>query len=521
MRAASTVPRLSLLATTLTLLIPGVSAGASSDATTAPCVEVPGHNDRCPAWTGAYDNPTVGGDVLGEDRATAVALSPDGSRLFVTGTSTDQETGRDIAVVSFDAATGTQRWAARYHAPGDGGEVPTDIAVSPDGALVFVTGVEDHVLAYPDHSSGTGAFVTLAFDASTGERLWAATDDGPGPDVSYAVEPAPDGSRVYVSGSNQGSSPRLVTIAYGASTGRAAWRASRPGAGGEDPEAFRTDLAVSPDGSRVYAGGSEGLTPPSAPGDFLVAAYEAADGREVWGVSHDAGGEGVVGDLSATEGAVFLAGQSEFVSVVLALRPSTGAVRWEARVRGNGFSDVEVAGGRVYATGRGYALAVGFQGEPPDVEPVLETGGAVTAAYDASKGAQLWLRRFDPPDMAFEQARALGISPDGETVYVAALASRSGISGGGSAFTMEHFLAGGFQPDTASIVTLAYAAGSGDQRWVGRFDDAPASSVAVPAGIAVGAQRIYVAGHLGRTVGSTIPQQTANLSDILALAYER
>lgn len=520
----------SALALLSILLVSTASARASTGPGSLPCAEIPGHNDRCPAWMAVYDHPTGGGDVLGDDHATAVALSPDGSRLFVVGTSTDRDTGKDIAVVAVDAATGTQLWVARHHAPSDGGEVPMDIAVAPDGARVFVAGVEDFVLAGPD-GPGDGRFVTLAYDASTGERLWAATleGSGPGSSVAFAVEPAPDGSRVYVSGPRAGpdGSLELSTIAYEAGTGEEAWRASRPGVGAEGLDALRTELAVSPDGSRVYVAGSEGLTPVSRPADYLVVAYEVGDprrlGDQVWAVGHDAGGQGVVRDLAVSPDgrSLFLAGKSEYHGVTLGFDAETGDSRWEARIVGNGLSGLAVApsGDRVYVTGSDIWLAVGFQGYPPDVEPIFQTGGVLTAAYDASHGTELWIRRFDPPDLGFEEARGVGISPDGQTVYVAALASRGGVVSGGGC-SVESLLQCRLGADSVGMVTLAYEAGSGEQSWVARFDDAPVTPVAAPAGMAVGTDRVFVAGDLGRPAGSSFPAQTANLSDFVMLAYD-
>jgi hypothetical protein len=61
---------------------------------------------------------------------------------------------------------GTQLWAVRYNGPENAGDGASSVAVSPDGKRVFVTG--------SSHSATTGNdFATVAYDASSGAKLWA------------------------------------------------------------------------------------------------------------------------------------------------------------------------------------------------------------------------------------------------------------------------------------------------------------------------------------------------------------
>src|SRR5439155_15895917 len=94
---------------------------------------------------------------------------PDGSKVFVTGESdSGRVTGFDYATVAYDASTGAKLWVARFKR----GRDARSVAVSPDGSNVFVTGGSDGIINGIDYATG-------AYDASTGVKLWAKRYDGP------------------------------------------------------------------------------------------------------------------------------------------------------------------------------------------------------------------------------------------------------------------------------------------------------------------------------------------------------
>src|SRR2546427_50682 len=83
-------------------------------------------------WLKRYNGP-----ANSVDEATALGVSPDGSKVFVTGYSDGSGSFADYATVAYGTATGTQLWAKRY-GPGHGYDAANAIGVSPDGSKVFV-----------------------------------------------------------------------------------------------------------------------------------------------------------------------------------------------------------------------------------------------------------------------------------------------------------------------------------------------------------------------------------------------
>jgi WD40 repeat protein len=201
-----------------------------------------------PSGGGAYDGP-----ANDYDYATALAISPDGARLFVTGTSTGSGTRRDYTTIAYDTSSGADLWTTRFAGPFDGDDVAEAIAVSPDGSKVFVAGFGP-TIAY-DASNGTqlwnkvynalfevrslamspdgstliaaGAYAevntpldmaTFAFEAATGAKVWARHVDGPGSgeDFAFSAATSSDGADVFVTGRSAGTTTGLdyLTIAY-------------------------------------------------------------------------------------------------------------------------------------------------------------------------------------------------------------------------------------------------------------------------------------------------------------------
>ena len=262
---------------------------------------------------------------------TAVAVSPDGATVFVGGTA-----GRHIAVVAYDATTGALRWLAHYQPAGaaNGNE---SVAVSPDGSMVFLTGPFRG-------SSGPVESATIAYDAGTGAQLWAEVASG-NAGTGHELAVSPDGSAVFITGwLGQGSpTSSFTTIAYGATTGARLWARRYQGPGKFSvPEA----VTVSPDGSRLFVtgGSSESLT---GVVDFATVAYDTANGAVLWSRSYqppatsEAGPGGAFAAGVSPDGTlVFVTGSSPGSRpkssnyTTIAYDTATGHTSWLARYRG-------------------------------------------------------------------------------------------------------------------------------------------------------------------------------------------
>ncbi len=63
----------------------------------------------------------------------------------------------DYDTVAYSAVTGTRLWKAIFDGPAHGGDTPEGLGVSPDGSKVFVTGTSK------DGGANDRDFVTIAF----------------------------------------------------------------------------------------------------------------------------------------------------------------------------------------------------------------------------------------------------------------------------------------------------------------------------------------------------------------------
>jgi hypothetical protein len=360
-----------------------------------------------PMWAERYDGPA--GRL---DSAVAVGVSPDGSVVFVTGASRGTSNGYDYATVAYDASSGGELWVAPYNGPANDDDKAAALGVSPDGSVVFVTG-----------TSGTttgNAYATVAYDASSGDELWATRFKGSGSSDARALGVSPDGSAVIVTGVGHGATRRIdyATVAYDASTGSRLWttRYNGPAHRFDAPTALR----ISPDGSAVFV---TGVSIGSTTGyDYATVAYDVSTGDELWATRYNGPADylDVANALGvSTDGSeVFVTGRSDGSTsasyATLAYDASTGKELWATRYTGP-------------ANGLVYGDAARALGVSPDGSEVFVTGGSTgstgtydytTVAYDPTSGDELWVKRYDGPRDAYDRAIAIGVSPDASEVFV-------------------------------------------------------------------------------------------------------
>ncbi|SDU78554.1 S8 family serine peptidase [Jiangella alkaliphila] len=453
---------------------------------------------ECPGlWVAREHGPVA----AGQDSASATVVSPDGRRLYVAGTSSGEGSQVDYLTVAYDTATGRTLWQARYDGPARGQDGVNDIALSPDGARVYVTGLSVGQGVGP---SG-GDYATLAYDASTGDELWLARYNGPGDnfDNARAVEVSPDGGTVLVTGQVQlrtgtTSHTDYGTVAYDAVSGFQRWVALYDGpAVGFDSA---NDLAVSPRGDAVFV---TGHSPGAGSGwDHATVAYAVRTGEQLWAARYDgpAGGSDDAGALAVSPDGdrLFVTGTTagdrglpDYATV--AYDTSDGARLWTAAYDGPGGSldratalAVSPDGSGVYVTGQSSAGSTGA------------TADYATVRYAAATGATSWVARYSGDAEGADAAAAVAVSRDGSQVVVT---GTSAGDGSGDDFA-----------------TVAYEPADGTQRWAARYDG-PAGDDDDAAAVTVSpdGERVFVTGGSDLGIGD---DPLVAPSDFATLAYD-
>lgn len=370
----------------------------------------------CPSWTARYNGPANDGDA-----AQDVAVSPDGATVYVTGDSFAgwETTGWDMATFAYDAATGVAQWESRYSGPAkdDGANA---VAVHPDGSHVYVTGRSMNVSANEE-------WATIAYDAQNGDEAWTARHDGPGSGWEEAFHLAvdPGGERLYVAGRSPGAAgePDVALVAYDAATGTEVWHARDT----DELTDFSVNaMAVSPDGTRIHLVGSDLLMEEGGiSSDMAAVAYDAATGDVVWSATRD-GGE---------------------------MRPDVAAT-----------AVVAPDGDRLHVAGTTHNRNL--------------TADVLVWTLETAAGDTRWTARFDgdleeDPFEDVDEPHAIGLAPDGDRVYVA------GQSADGQ--------------DAADLLVLAFDAATGDALWDDRHGTVGQWSVAEDLVVARDG-RLFVAG---------------------------
>jgi DNA-binding beta-propeller fold protein YncE len=283
----------------------------------------------------------------------AITVSPDGSRVYVTGSLSGGKAADAVATIAYDARTGRQLWVSQFR-PKDGADVRS-VAVSPDGTSLYVAG-------YGRVSGSPWQFSVLAYAAATGKQRWQRYYPTPGQYGSAgSVAVSPDGQTIYATG---GAGTTAVTVAYrAAGTLKWAARYSSPYKGFAEGD----QIVVAPSGSAVYVGGRESA--PNKHVDIATLAYSAATGKRLWR-EQTLGG---VPDIAVTPNgqSVIVDGSQNYTHIEMdAYNAATGATQWSRLAPGTNL----IPDG----------LVISPSGS------TLYIGGNDTMAFSVANGAVLW-----------------------------------------------------------------------------------------------------------------------------------
>lgn len=229
-------------------------------------------------WHTQYNGP---GAI--DDRATAIATTTDASdNIVVIGYGKNAAGNEDIYVIKYPSSplldqmgNAIAAWAATPF-DGDGDDIPSAVAVGPDGS-VYVTGYSESA-----PNSNIYNFFTAKYNGANGTLLWSdiysVTAEGDNRGNSIAVDASGD---LYVTGSatNAAGNKDFYTIKYSgtSATAQRLWERTFDGPANGDDEAVA--VKVDPiDGAIVVAGTS--LTNPGDH-DVTLIRYNPA-GDVIW-----------------------------------------------------------------------------------------------------------------------------------------------------------------------------------------------------------------------------------------------
>ncbi|UCD19263.1 MAG: SBBP repeat-containing protein [candidate division WOR-3 bacterium] len=218
------------------------------------------------SWTRVYNG--VGN---GYDFSNWVTVDAD-ENVYITGYSRALSYQNDIATVKYDSS-GTQLWVALFDGPGNYNDEGHKVIADGNG-YIYVVGFVN-----PYSSGVLRDYVTIKYDAETGDTAWVRTYNGTADSSDMARDITVDAAgNVYVTGSSRhsGTLSDIITIKYD-SSGTEQWTAQY-----NNPDTSLSDggygVAVDAEGNVFVVGQSQGLGTGS---DIVTIKYDSL-GNQQW-----------------------------------------------------------------------------------------------------------------------------------------------------------------------------------------------------------------------------------------------
>lgn len=344
--------------------------------------------------------------VTGLAGVLAVVVSPDGHQVYAAG-------GNDDAVDVFqrDPATGALTLSQTLKEGVDGVNglaFASALAISPDGIHLYVAGTNDNAVAVFTHDATTGAltFVEAQKNGIAGVE---------GLNHASAVAVSPDGSYVYAAGQVDDA---VAVFRRNALTGWLTFvEVQREGVNGVTGVAGPLGLAISPDGTSLYVASGDEYAVGAFQRDMATGRLRLVDVEQEG--ARDFGLSGIHSVVVSPDGAyVYAVGQADSAVAIFRRNKRSGVLSF-ADVVANGVDGVDGLSG---------ALRAAISPDGTNLYVASTNDNAIAAfGRDVRSGSLTYLEKHKggPTCDCLAFARAVAVSPDGKNIYAAGASSNA------------------------------------------------------------------------------------------------
>jgi DNA-binding beta-propeller fold protein YncE len=320
--------------------------------------------------------------------------------------------------------------------PADSLDNPSAIAFSPDGSSVYVPSVVgDSISHFTRTLNGSLAFESCIANAGASGCTDPSTDSL---DQANAVAVSPDGNSVYVASAGLGDSITHFTRTASGSLVFESCVAEAGASGCTDPAvdslSDATDVAVSPDGNSVFVTSAtdDAITHFTRTGTGSLAFESCIAEAGLSGCTDpatDSLDRAAAVALSSDGGSVYVASSLDD-SITHFTRTGTGSLVFESCIAEGGLSGC--ADPPIDSVNQASAVAVSPDGNSVYVVSIFDDSithftrtGTGSLAFESCIAEGGFSGCSDPSIDSLDEANGVAVSPDGSSVYVAALADDS------------------------------------------------------------------------------------------------